>query len=278
MKEKSLCYVLVLLTVLIFDILVLSQIRQEARTMIHFDEASFLPVVRNQQIPDGLYEEFISYEKNGSYDRYAYLTGYLYSNLTGQKELEQLLKRFKKRYPDEYLKYYQYEKAVWSELTLFPVAESLNTPGATVAFEDSWMQSRTFGGNRGHEGCDIMAAINTRGYYPVVSVSDGVIEQIGWLTQGGYRIGVRSSNGAYFYYAHLYDYAKEFKRGDFIAAGELLGFMGDSGYSEIEGTVGNFDVHLHFGIYLNDENQKEFSINSYAPLQYLKQRKKKCTF
>ena len=63
-----------------------------------------------------------------------------------------------------------------------------------------------------------------------------------------------------------------------MAAGELLGFMGDSGYSEIEGTVGNFDVHLHFGIYLNDEENREFSINSYAPLRYLKQRKKKCVF
>ena len=278
MKEKVLCYLLILVSVLVFNVFLLAQIRQEAHSLLHLDEAAFLPVVRNQQIPDGLYETFHSYEEEGDYDRYAYLTGYLYSNLTDKAALDHLLERFMKRYPAEYQKYYQYEKAVWSQLELFPVAESLTTPGATVAFEDSWMQSRTFGGNRGHEGCDIMSAIKTRGYYPIVSVSDGVIEQIGWLTQGGYRIGVRSSNGAYFYYAHLYDYAKDFARGDTVAAGELLGFMGDSGYSEIEGTVGNFDVHLHFGIYLNDEENREFSINSYAPLRYLKQRKKKCVF
>jgi len=50
--------------------------------------------------------------------------------------------------------------------------------------------------------------------------------------------------------------------------------MGDTGYSKTEGTAGNFDVHLHFGIYLNDENKQEFSVNSYSVLQYLYQEKK----
>lgn len=278
MKEKSICYILIFVAIVVFDVFFLSYVRQTAHTMLRLDEEAFLPIVRSQQVPDGLYESFISYEEKSSYDRYAYLTGYLYSGLTERKALERLLERMKKRYPKEYLKYYQYEKAVWSGLEVFPVAESANTPDETVAFEDSWMQSRTFGGNRGHEGCDIMAALNIRGHYPIFSVSDGVVEQIGWLTQGGYRIGIRGSNGAYFYYAHLYDYARDFEQGEAVVAGELLGFMGDSGYSEIEGTVGNFDVHLHFGIYLNDENGNEFSVNSYAPLRYLENHKKKCIF
>jgi murein DD-endopeptidase MepM/ murein hydrolase activator NlpD len=158
------------------------------------------------------------------------------------------------------------------------VAESENSAQATVAFEDSWMQSRTFGGSRGHEGCDIMASINQRGYYPIVSVSDGTVEKIGWLTQGGYRIGIRSKHGAFFYYAHLYDYARDFKEGDSVVAGELIGFMGDSGYSNIEGTVGNFDVHLHFGIYLNDASGKEFSVNSYCVLDQIKDKRYACKY
>ena len=144
-----------------------------------------------------------------------------------------------------------------------------NQADATVSFENSWMQSRTFGGDRGHEGCDIMASVNERGLYPVVSMTDGVIEQVGWLKLGGYRIGVRSPSGAYFYYAHLSEYAKEFVPGEKVTAGMLLGFMGDTGYSEIEGTTGNFATHLHLGIYLNDENGKEFSVNSFPMLQYL---------
>lgn len=45
--------------------------------------------------------------------------------------------------------------------------------------------------------------------------------------------------------------------------GELIGFMGDSGYSETPGTVGNFDIHLHFGIYIYDVNNNEISVNPY---------------
>ena len=57
-----------------------------------------------------------------------------------------------------------------------------------------------------------MAEKNERGWYSVISVSDGVVEKIGWLPQGGYRIGIRSANGVYFYYAHLAEYAKKFSR------------------------------------------------------------------
>ncbi len=43
---------------------------------------------------------------------------------------------------------------------------------------------------RGHEGIDIMALKNQRGLYPVLSMTDGVITNLGWLEQGGYRIGI----------------------------------------------------------------------------------------
>ena len=45
-----------------------------------------------------------------------------------------------------------------------------------------------------------------------------------------------------------------------------------------EGTVGNFDVHLHFGIYLNDENGTEFSVNSYSILKYLEDKRVRCVY
>lgn len=65
------------------------------------------------------------------------------------------------------------------------------------------------------------------------------------------------------------EYAKEFQIGERVEAGTFLGFMGDTGYSEIPGTTGKFDVHLHVGIYLNDQNGREFSVNSYPMLRYL---------
>lgn len=149
------------------------------------------------------------------------------------------------------------------ELVVFPIPESYTHPEYQAYFEDSWMSERTFGGERGHEGTDIMLDPDMRGLFPVLSMTDGVVEKKGWLPQGGYRLGIRSNGGIYYYYAHLYDYAEGIEPGTVVAAGQLLGFAGDSGYSNIEGTVGNFPVHLHVGIYYNDASGAETAVNPY---------------
>ena len=149
------------------------------------------------------------------------------------------------------------------ELELFPIPQSTIHPEYQAAFEDSWMSERTFGGERGHEGTDIMLYPDERGLFPVLSMTDGFVEKKGWLPQGGYRLGIRSVGGIYYYYAHLYDYAEGLEPGTPVVAGQLLGFAGDSGYSNIEGTVGNFPVHLHIGIYYNDEQGAETAVNPY---------------
>ena len=97
-----------------------------------------------------------------------------------------------------------------------------------------------------------------------------MVEKIGWLTLGGWRIGIRSFRGGYFYYAHLSSYARDFQEGDLVSAGDLLGYMGDSGYGP-EGTTEKFDVHLHVGIYIEGKNQEEISVNPYWPLRYLEE-------
>lgn len=175
---------------------------------------------------------------------------------------------FLKRKPIEYRKLCQAYACVLSDLRYFPIPESTNPDVPAVTFEDSWQDERTYGGNRGHEGCDIMGMERPRGFYPVISMTDGTIEKIGWLEKGGWRIGVRAPGGAYLYYAHLYSYSEDWKEGDTIQAGELLGFMGDSGYSKTEGAVGNFPVHLHLGIYLKTDHYDEVSINPYWILKY----------
>lgn len=174
----------------------------------------------------------------------------------------------------EFESLYQYLSAVFNDMTCFPVGTVTNLPSAVYSYIDSWQFERTYGGERVHEGCDIMASLNKRGIYPIYSATDGVVENIGWLKLGGWRIGIRSSSGAYYYYAHLSEYAKEFTIGEQIKAGTLLGFMGDSGYSEEVGMVGMFDVHLHFGIYFNDEFGNEYAINPYPVLYFCEQRQK----
>lgn len=167
-------------------------------------------------------------------------------------------------------KLYGYYKAILENLKFFPVPR-VSDQSADISYVDSWYQPRTYGGKRKHEGTDLMASNNKRGFFPVISITDGTVEQMGWLEQGGYRIGIRSRDGGYFYYAHLSTYAPELKQGNAVIAGQLLGFMGDSGYGK-EGTVGQFDVHLHLGIYVNADD-KEMSVNPYWILKLLEKNR-----
>ena len=169
---------------------------------------------------------------------------------------------FLKYRPDEYRDLISSYQAIFDDLVYFPVSIPVN-------YCDSWMAARTYGGERRHEGCDLMPPHNMRGQYPILSMTDGIVEEIGWLEQGGYRLGIRSPHGGYFYYAHLASYAVAFHQGDVIKAGTLLGYMGDSGYSKVEGTTGKFDVHLHLGIYIKTAHHQEVSVNPYWVLRYL---------
>lgn len=168
-----------------------------------------------------------------------------------------------------------YSEAIWEEIKYFPIPESTADDKLKVSYTNSWMTERTYGGKRGHEGTDLMASENVPGLFPIVSITDGTITSIGWLEKGGYRIGVTNESGAYFYYAHLDSYAN-IKAGDVVKAGDLLGFMGDTGYGT-EGTTGMFPVHLHLGIYLYQDN-KEISVNPYWILRYLEEHKVKCAY
>lgn len=165
--------------------------------------------------------------------------------------------------------------AIWQDLSYFPVASSSLHKNYTVSFEDSWMNERTYGGKRGHEGTDLIASKNIPGLYPVLSMTDGIIEHIGWLEKGGYRVGVRAPSGGYFYYAHLDSYGN-IQEGMEINAGHILGFMGNSGYGK-EGTKGMFVTHLHLGIYLT-EDEKEISINPYWILKMIEEKTLFCSF
>lgn len=182
--------------------------------------------------------------------------------------------------PVEYKKLRRAYEMIFQDIGCFPIPKSSGSfgesdlqPGSNaspsfVTYEDSFLEPRTYGGDRQHEGCDLMGAGEVRGHYPVLSMTAGTVEQVGWLEKGGWRIGIRTPSGAYFYYAHLYRYAEEWKEGDQVLAGTLLGYMGDSGYGVQEGTVGNFDVHLHLGIYLPTDHYEELSVDPYWILKY----------
>lgn len=118
--------------------------------------------------------------------------------------------------------------------------------------------SRTFGFSRKHLGNDLMGAVGT----PVIAVEGGVVEALGWNRYGGWRVGIRSfDSNRYYYYAHLQKdkpFAAGLEQGDIVQAGNVIGYMGRTGYSDIENTNNIQTVHLHFGMQLVfDESQKE---------------------
>ena len=190
-------------------------------------------------------------------------------DLTKVKSEDGEPERIKEVKPAEFQKLKQAYETILEDLKFFPVPLNLNPEVPDVTYENGWRAPRSYGGERSHEGCDVMGTGRPRGYYPIVSISDGVVERVGWLEKGGWRLGIRAPSGVYLYYAHLYGYSREWKEGDQILAGELLGFMGDTGYSPVEGTTGNFDVHLHLGVYIKTDHMEEMSVNPYWILKYL---------
>lgn len=123
---------------------------------------------------------------------------------------------------------------------------------------DDFGMARSFGFRRKHLGHDMMASQGT----PIVAVEGGVVEALGWNRYGGWRIGIRSFDGKrYYYYAHLQKdkpFAEGLEVGDLVQAGDLIGFMGRTGYSDRENVNNIETVHLHFGMQLIfDESQKE---------------------
>lgn len=169
-----------------------------------------------------------------------------------------LFKRYKNGLWKEGRRVYQ---AVWGDVECFPVS------GTKSFYEDSWLSPRG-DGQRRHEGCDLFGEEDEPGLYPVASMTRGKVEQAGWLPLGGYRIGVRSPSGGYFYYAHLDSYERDYKPGDEVKAGQILGFMGNTGYGP-KGTAGEFPTHLHLGIYVRTRNYEELSVNPYWVLRFL---------
>lgn len=117
---------------------------------------------------------------------------------------------------------------------------------------------RSFGFARKHLGNDLMGSMGT----PIVAVEGGVVEAMGWNRYGGWRIGIRSFDSKrYYYYAHMQKdrpFAEDLAVGDTVDAGDLIGFMGRTGYSDKENVNNIETVHLHFGMQLVfDESQKE---------------------
>lgn len=143
---------------------------------------------------------------------------------------------------------------------------------------DDFGNSRSYGFKRTHLGNDLMGSIGT----PIIAVESGTIDHLGWNQYGGWRIGIRSFDGQrYYYYAHLrknHPYSEGMEEGKIVKAGDVIGYLGMTGYS-IKENVNNINVpHLHFGMQLIfDESQvegnNEIWIDVYNIIEFLKKNR-----
>ena len=275
MLKKIYKYLLFIVVSIFFISLFTGKIVSDSRKTRFQEDILISALYREQHIDEEVVSFLQTVSKPGKY-----VGLYLLESKFGYQDLkkpliEDIFNKLEKEWKKEenYSEYIKTTEVIWNDVKYFPVPDFTTDKSMTVSYANSWMSERTYGGERGHEGVDIMAGKNERGLYPVISMTDGVVSKKGWLDKGGYRIGILAPGGAYFYYAHLESYAN-LNVGDEVRAGDILGFMGDSGYGP-EGTTGKFAVHLHLGIYIYPDG-KEMSINPYWVLRYIENRKVKC--
>jgi murein DD-endopeptidase MepM/ murein hydrolase activator NlpD len=94
---------------------------------------------------------------------------------------------------------------------------------------------------RTHTGVDWAAPTGT----PIMAGADGIVEQVG--REGGYGnyIRIRHANGFASAYGHLSRYADGLRPGLNVKQGQIIGFVGSTGYST--------GPHCHYEILVNNK-------------------------
>jgi murein DD-endopeptidase MepM/ murein hydrolase activator NlpD len=116
---------------------------------------------------------------------------------------------------------------------VFPVGEPYN-------FGDSFGAPRMLGTEyeHAHQGTDIMAPMGT----PLYACERGVIGRMGGDVLGGIKLWVKGESGTFYYYAHLAGFAEGMHEGKVVEAGDLVGYVGDTGNAK------GGAPHLHFEV------------------------------
>lgn len=104
-------------------------------------------------------------------------------------------------------------------------------------YTDTWGAARASTGR--HVGTDIFATEGT----PIIAITDGTLDRVGWNSVGGYRFWLFDAYGNGFYHAHLSAFAPLAQDGATVKAGDVIGFIGHTG--DAQGTPD----HIHFEVH-----------------------------
>ena len=109
----------------------------------------------------------------------------------------------------------------------------------TASFGDSFGAPRPGIPGGWHHGEDIFAEAGS----PLLAVADGTIHTVGFIKLGGFRLWLRDDSGNEFYYAHLSAYSPLAVEGKRVKAGDVIGFVGDTGDAEGGSPHVHFEIH-----------------------------------
>ncbi len=121
-----------------------------------------------------------------------------------------------------------------------------------IEFANDWGRPRS--GGRTHKGTDIFSPKGS----PVVAVADGFVEYMAKWPTAGFALIIRHADDWSSHYYHLNNdkpgadrgaggweaaFAPGLEEGDFVSAGQLVGFVGDSGNAESARAHTHFELH-----------------------------------
>jgi murein DD-endopeptidase MepM/ murein hydrolase activator NlpD len=98
-----------------------------------------------------------------------------------------------------------------------------------------------------HQGTDVFAAHGT----PLLACERGVVIKLGTDTLGGTKLWLVGASGTRYYYAHLSAYAPDLVENKVVQAGDVVGFVGNTGNAATTPAHLHFEVHPDGGAAVN---------------------------
>ncbi len=121
---------------------------------------------------------------------------------------------------DKFNKYYELFDGIVDDIVYFPIPYGYGDYMYGDSFKGT-MDEKSF-------GCDIFDRENIKGRLPVVSMTGGTVEKVGYSNSDGYNVTIKSPSGGEYYYSRFEKLSDGLDEGSVIAAGTLLGYMGEA--------------------------------------------------
>ena len=175
MNQKRIFWIILLFLIASLDVSMARQLQQsygiqKQEPQLANEEEAFA-TLRAFELPPDAYRQLAGKEEasESANDKqqkelHENILAYLFCQSLQSSDLKDWKRLEKSARPGLYADYTEIVKKLLADAVWFPVPAAVNDEKTTVSYENSWQSERTYGGTRGHEGCDLMASVQQRGY------------------------------------------------------------------------------------------------------------------